>query len=373
MKIVRIEIIPVSVPLKRKIAISFATWEKAEYVITKFFTDEGIVGIGESAPWVPISRESQETVVGIASKHLAPLLIGENPFDIEKIWWKMDTAVPGNGMAKAALDLPLYDIMGKALNVPVYQLLGGKTTESIPLAGGFVGLGPADQMARDTMTWVEAGYRSVRIKAGWGIQKDVESLRKIREAVGPEIKLRVDFNQAYTPPMAIRAIKALEPFDIELAEQPTAWYDFEGLARVTSSVHTPVMPHESLYSIYDAIQLDRMGAGNVFGLKVYRPGGITLAKKLAHYMELRNIPMFVCSSMELAVSTAASAHFAVAFYRNIKYACEMSGPIDLSDDIAEPGFKMEKGVVTVFDRPGYGVELDEKRMKKYGGSTITVS
>ena len=372
MKIVKIEIIPVAVPLKKPVAISFARWEKVEYVITKFYTDEGIIGIGESAPWVPISRESQETVVGITSKHLAPLLIGENPFDIEKIWGKMDTAVPGNGMAKAALDLPLYDIMGKALKIPVYQLLGGKTAESFPLAGGFVGLGPVDQMVRETMHWVEAGYRSVRIKTGRGVRMDEESIARIREAVGPDIQLRVDFNQAYTPPLAIRAIKALEAYDIEMAEQPTAWYDFEGLARVTASVHTPILPHESLYSIHDAILLDRMGAGNVYGLKVYRPGGITLARKLAHYMELRNIPMFVCSSMELAISTAASAHFAIAFYRNIKYACEMSGPIDLKDDIAEPGIKMVKGTVSVFDRPGYGVELDEKRMKKYGGATLTI-
>jgi len=371
MKIERIDIIPVSIPLKRKVAISFITWEKVEYVITKFYTDEGIVGVGESAPWVPISRESQETVVGITSKHLAPLLIGENPFNIEKIWWKMDMVVPGNGMAKAALDLPLYDIMGKALKVPVYQLLGGKTTESFPLVG-LVGLGPIDQMIQETMSWVEAGYQSVRIKTGLGLKEDIGIIKKIREAVGPNIKLRIDANQAYNTPMAIRVIKALEPYDIEIAEQPTAWYDFEGLARVTASVDTPVLPHESLYSIYDAVQLDRMGAGNIYALKTYRPGGITLAKKLAIYMELRNIPMFVCSAIELAVSTTAAAHFAIAFYRNIKYASEMSGPIGLEDDIGEPGIKIENGMASVFDRPGYGVDLDEKKMKKYGGQLITI-
>jgi L-alanine-DL-glutamate epimerase-like enolase superfamily enzyme len=371
MKITRIELIPVTIPLKRKLGISFVTWEKVEYVITKFYTDEGIVGIGESAPWVPISRESQETVIGIASKHLAPLLIGEDPFNIEKIWWKMDTVIPGNGMAKAAMDLPLYDIMGKALKVPVYQLLGGKTAESFPLVG-LVGLGSVDEMIDETMMWVNEGCPSVRIKTGRGIRKDEEAIRKIREAVGPEVKLRVDANQAYQVPEAIRAIKALEPYDIEMAEQPTAWYDFEGLARVTAAVDTPILPHESLYSIYDAIQLDRMGAGNVYALKAYRPGGLTLARKLAIYMELRNIPMFVCSAMELAVSTAAAAHFAVAFFRNIKYASEMSGPIGLVDDIADPGVKIEKGMASVFDKPGYGVELDDKRMKKYGGTPIVI-
>ena len=371
MKIKRIDIIPVSIPLKRKVAISFTTCEKVEYVITKFYTDEGIVGIGESAPLVFISRESQETVIGITSKHLAPLLIGEDPFNIEKIWWKMDTAVPGNGMAKAAMDLPLYDIMGKALGVPVYKLLGGKTVEAFPLAG-LVGLGPVDQMIKETMNWVEAGYKSVRIKTGLGIKEDEEIIKNIREAVGPNILLRIDANQAYTPSMAIRMIKVLEPYDIEMVEQPTVWYDFEGLARVTAAVDTPILPHESLYSIYDAIQLDRMGAGNVYGLKTYRPGGITLAKKLAIYMELRNIPMFVCSAIELAVSTAAAAHFATAFYRNVKYASEMSGPVGLEDDVAEPGIKIEAGMASVFDRPGYGVDLDEKRMKKYGGTTITI-
>jgi L-Ala-D/L-Glu epimerase len=371
MKIKRIDIIPVTIPLKRKVAISFITWEKVEYVITKIYTDEGIVGIGESAPWAPISRESQETVVGLTSKHLAPLLIGEDPFNVEKIWWKMDTVIPGMGMAKAALDLPLYDIMGKAMNVPVYKLLGGKATETFPLVG-LVGLGTVKEMIDETMDWIKQGYRSMRIKTGRGLREDVESIKSIREAVGPEIHLRVDANQAYSAPMAIRVIKALEPYGIEIAEQPTAWYDFEGLARVTAAVDTPVMPHESLYSIYDAIQLDRMGAGNVYGLKIYRPGGVTLARKLATYMELRNIPMFVCSCVELAVSTAASAHFAVASYRNIKFASEMSGPVGMEDDIAESAVQIKNGMASVSDRPGYGVELDEKKMKKYSGATITI-
>lgn len=372
MKIERIEIIPVSIPLKKKVKISFTTWEKVEYVITKIFTNEGIVGVGESAPWVPISRESQETIIGIVSKHLAPILIGEDPFNIEKIWWKMDTAVPGNGMAKAALDLPLYDIIGKALNIPVYKILGGKTTEAIPLVG-LVGLGSIEQMLQEIEEWIQAGYKSLRIKTGKGIKEDVELIRIIREYVGPDVKLRIDANQAYTTPMAIKMIKELEPFDIEIIEQPTVWYDFEGLARVTMSVDTPILPHESLYSVYDAIQLDRIGAGNVFALKTYRPGGLTLAKKLAMYMELRNIPMFVCSSVELAVSTAAAAHFALAFYKNIKFASEMSGPVALEDDIADPGVKIEKGMAIVIDRPGYGVELDENRLKKYGGSGIIVN
>jgi L-alanine-DL-glutamate epimerase-like enolase superfamily enzyme len=371
MKIVKIEIIPVTIPLKKKVAISFTTWEQVEYVITKFYTDQGIVGIGESAPLLFISRESQETVIAITSKYLAPLLIGEDPFNVEKIWSKMDTVVPGNGVAKAALDLPLYDIMGKALKVPVYKLLGGKTTESFPLVG-LVGLGPIDQMIKETMSWVEGGYPSVRIKTGLGVREDEEMVKQIRKAVGPDVRLRIDANQAYTPSMAIRAIKAVEPYDIEMAEQPTVWYDFEGLARVTASVDTPILPHESLYSIYDAVQLDRMGAGNVYGLKTYRPGGITLAKKLATYMELRNIPMFVCSCIELAVSTAAAAHFATAFFRNIKYASEMSGPVGLEDDVAEPGIKIENGRATIFDKPGYGVELDEKKMKKYGGTPIII-
>jgi L-Ala-D/L-Glu epimerase len=371
MKIERIDVIPVSIPLRKKVGISFTQWERVEYVVTKVYTDDGIIGLGESAPWVAISRDSQETVLGIASKHLAPLLIHEDPFDIEKIWWKMDTAVPGNGMAKAALDLPLYDIMGKALGVPVYDLLGGKTVDTFPIVG-MVGLGSNEQMIEDALKWVEAGYRGLRVKTGKGIPEDRKIVSGIRSAVGPDISLRIDANQAYTPSVAIRMVKALEPYDIEMVEQPTVWYDFEGLARVTSSVDTPILPHEALYSVYDAIQLDRMGGGNVFAIKAYRPGGLTLARKLAGYMELRNIPMFVCSAKELAISTAASGHFAIAYYRNIKYACEMTGPVGIADDIAPAGVKIEKGRVSVFDRPGYGVELDEDRMKKYSGPVITI-
>ena len=182
----------------------------------------------------------------------------------------------------------------------------------------------------------------------------------------------VNANQAYTPSDAIRMIHALEPYDIEIVEQPTVWYDFEGLARVANMSDVPILPHESLYSIYDGVYLDRLGSGYVYALKSYRPGGLTLARKLATYMELRNIPMFVASCFELAVSTAASAHFAIAHYNGIHYACEMSGPITITDDIAEPGIIIENGRATVTDKPGFGVELDEERLMKYSVDLITI-
>ena len=373
MEINRIDIIPVSVPRSR--TLSLATYGKLgvgtlDFVLTRVHTDEGIHGVGECPPLPPLSPESQPVVVTMIREWLAPQLLGEDPFDLERIWGKMDFAAPTYPMSKAALDIALHDIMGKALGVPVYRLLGGLYKRKFPLVG-LIGIGTEEEITTDAMKYVEDGYRCLRLKIG--PKRDVENVRALKEALGDDVTIRVDCNQCYSTHEAIRVIKAMERYDIELVEQPTVWWDFKALADVARAVDTPIMPHESCFQISDVKALIDLGAMGVLGLKTYRPGGgLYNARRLLDVAKIMGIPCLFHDDVELGVSLAAATHIIAARGRDIKYRCERSGfPEWISDDVVTPPIKIQGGYAEVPDGPGLGVELDEEKIKKYSAGTIT--
>jgi len=187
MEITRIEVIPVSVPRSRALALSTygALGEEAfDFVLTKVYTDEGIFGVGECPPLPPLSPESQPVIVAMIKNWLAPQLIGEDPFNLEMIWEKMDFAAPTYPMSKAALDLALYDIMGKALKAPVYRLLGGPYRKRFPVVG-LIGIGTEKEVSDAASKLVEEGYEGLRLKIG--PRRDVTNVRALRDTVGDDV------------------------------------------------------------------------------------------------------------------------------------------------------------------------------------------
>jgi len=365
MKITKIEIIPVNIPFYKTLKAAVGDWGVAEFVIVRMHTDAGIVGLGEVPPFIGVSRTSQMAIVEIIKNHIAPVILGLDPFQVEKAWELMDMVAPGNAMASTPIDMAMFDIMGKVLKTPVYNLLGGIYRAKVPIAG-IVGMAPTPQMVRECRKWVDLGARAIRIKIGLGLKQDLKNAAAVRKAVGDRIKLRADCNQAFTRNEAIRVINALEEFGFELIEQPVAWHDLAGMGMVAKAVKPLILPHESLLDRFDALHLIEYGGAGVFGLKLDRPGGFVNLKKVSGLAEISNIPCFICSSIELGISTAASAHAAVS-QRTVKLACEFSGPQMITDDIVRKQIPIVDGFARPWDEPGLGVELDERKMKKYSG------
>ncbi len=372
MEITSVEIIPVNVPRSRVLTLS--TYGRLGtgtlgFVLTRIHTDEGVVGVGECPPLPPLSPESQPVIVAVIRDWLAPRLIGEDPFDIEGIWAEMDRFAPTYPMSKAALDLALHDIIGKSLGQPLYRLLGGTKAGRFPLVG-LIGIGTEEEVSAEAVKFVKAGYTGLRLKIGPG--RDVENVRALRDAVGGDVTLRVDCNQGYSTHGAIRAIRAMERYDIELVEQPTAWWAFGALAKVAGAVDTPVMPHESIYLISDVKALIDLGAVGVLGLKMYRPGGgITNARRLLDMARMLNIPCLLHDDVELGVSLAAASHFIAARHRDLRFKSELSGyPEWIADDVVKDPVSIRDGSVEAPERPGLGVELDEEKIKKYCSGKI---
>jgi len=376
LKINKVEIIPVNLP-KRKV-LSLSRYGKLgegtpfEFILTRVHTDEGFTGVGECPPLPPLSPENQGVVAEMLQRWIVPNIIGMDPFDLEGVWEKMDYWAPTYPMAKASIDMALWDIMGRSLCVPVFKLLGGGSNpKKIPNVA-LIGIDTPAQIAMEGKRLVEEGYTGIRLKIG--PKRDVACVEAMRRAIGEDVVLRVDCNQGYSVREAIKMIMEIEQFNVELIEQPTLWWDFAGLAKVAASVDTPIMPHESLYSMADVKTLIDMDAIGVLGLKTYRPaGGITNVKRILEMARVLNIPTLMHDDLEMGVSLSAASHIIVGCGRSITQKCELSGyPEWISEDIIMNPVKLENGYIAPPNGPGLGFELDEAKIRKYTTGIIKV-
>ena len=375
MKITKVEIIPVDIPRTKVLTLArygnLGMGGMFEFVLTRIHTDEGLTGVGEVPPLPPLSPESQPVIVDVQKKWLVPGILGMDPFETEAIWERMDFIAPTYSMAKAAIDMALWDIMGKSLDMPVHRLLGGSKPEKIPNVG-LVGIDEPEVVAGVAEGFVDEGYHGIRLKIAPG--HDVGCVAAVRDAIGGGVDLRVDCNQGYRTAEAIKMIRDIEPYGVELVEQPTVWWDFNGLAEVAGAVDTPIMPHESMYLLSDVKNLIDAGAVGVMGLKTYRPwGGLTGARRLLEMARVMNIPCLFHDDLELSVSLAAATQIITAYRNVITHRCELSGyPEWMGDDVTTESVRFEKGYVHVPKGPGLGVELDDEKLEKHTKGIITL-
>jgi muconate cycloisomerase len=283
----------------------------------------------------------------------------------------MDFIAPTYSMAKAAIDMALWDIMGKSLDMPVHRLMGGSKPEKIPNVG-LIGIDEPKVVADVAEGFVKEGYKGIRLKIAPG--HDVDCVAAVRDTIGGDVDLRVDCNQGYRTSEAVKMIREIEPYDIEFVEQPTVWWDFNGMAEVAMAVDTPLMAHESMYLLSDVKNLIDAGAVGVLGLKTYRPwGGLTGARRLLEMARVMNIPCMFHDDLELSVSLAAATQIITAYKNVITHKCELSGyPEWMGDDVTTESVRFEKGYVHVPDGPGLGVELDDDKVKKLTKGIITL-
>jgi len=366
MKITRIETIPVGIPLVKSFVTSLGSIKRVDNVVIKVYTDNDIVGIGESpGSDPPFTGETQESIKVTIDKYLAPLLIGEDPFNTERIMSKL-TTIPRNTCAKSGIDMALYDIVGKALEIPVFKLLGGCYRDKIPL-GDSISLKEKDEMVREAINFMKSGLRAIKIKIGsQDPKKDMENVTAIRDALGPNVKIGVDANQGYSPATAVKVLKEMEKCDLQLIEQPVPAWDLEGMARVAKALDTPIMADESVFTIQDAIKVIRMESADIINIKIQKPGGLYNSKKLAAIAEAADVPCFGACLFSTRIATAAAAHF-VASTKNIDYECEIYSDYPepyLKEDIVKTPFRVERGFLEVPKGVGLGIQLDEEKLKE---------
>jgi L-alanine-DL-glutamate epimerase-like enolase superfamily enzyme len=369
MKITRIETIPIRVPLKKEFAIRSGrggAHTVSPFLLVRIHTDEGIVGLGEASCTPRWSGEDQVTGAHLIRTYLEPLLVGENPVDVAQLTQKFRLAFAGNYFTKAAVEMALWDIAGKAAGKPVYELLGGKVREFIPTKWSVSGVEPPQ--ATEIARWAVAqGFGAMKVKVGTDPDRDVARVHAVRAAIGGTIKLGVDANGGWPADAAVSIIERLYEFGIYFVEQPVPPEDVVHLVEVKQAIRVPVVADESVYTLQDAKTLARLGAADVFSIYVGKAGGIGEARKIAEFAQAVGLKCTVGSNLELGVGSAAMVHLAIAT-RGItaeEFPCDIIGPFFYQDDIVRQALPIKPGEARPNAVPGLGVELDEDKVERY--------
>jgi len=328
----KIEVYRVSLDYVEPFRIALGTSTKSENIVVRILTDFGVEGWGEASPSFRITNETPETVINALTK-IGPKLIGMCPFKIEQIIEKMDEVIEGNTSAKAAIDMAVFDIMGRKTRRRVSALLGGYRNEVF--TDITLGIKSPKEMAKDAVKAVRRGFKALKIKVGINPSEDVERVKRIREAVGPEIQIRIDANQGWKPKEAIEVLRKLEKYDVQFVEQPVKAEDIKGLATVRKNSSILVMADETVHSPEDALKVIRAEAVDLINIKLMKSGGIWRAMKIAAIAEAAKVPCMVGCMGESNLGITAAAHFAAAT-KNVQYA-DLDSDLLLKDKLVKKG------------------------------------
>ena len=354
MKIKDINLYHLSVPLKKPFKTALRTVESAEETIVEITTEEGVTGLGEAPPTAVITGDTNQSIRGIIEKKIRPVLIGQKVDSLERMIELVNLAAIGNNSAKAAVDMAVYDLFGKLYNLPLFRLLGGyrnKITSDLTIS-----VNQPAEMSSDAREAVEQGYKTLKLKVGKTMKKDLARVKSIREAVGPEISIRLDANQGWQAKEAVYAIKRMEEegLNIELVEQPVKASDYKGLKYVTDNVLTPVMADESLFSPKDCLKLLEMRACDLVNIKLMKSGGIYNALKINAIAESYGIECMLGSMLEAKVSVTAASHLAAA-KKNIT-RLDLDAPSLLAEDPVQGGIEISGPGIKLPEKPGLGID-----------------
>lgn len=360
MKITSIEIYAIHLPLHVPFVVSYHTYDYMPSVIVKMETDEGIIGYGEGVADEHVTGESLGSVVQILKNTLGPVLIGKNPLEIEKIHELMNKTIYSAPTAKAAIDIACFDIMGKKLNQPVYQLIGGRYHDEFPITH-VLSIAEPEAMAEEAATMLEKGYRSFKMKVGTNVHKDVERIRAVRAKVGDEIAIRVDVNQGWrNSATTLVALNHLRDLNLDWVEQPVVADDIDGMVEIKSKTTLPLMIDEGLRGQREMLEIIQKRAAHKVNIKLMKCGGIYPAVKLAHQAELGGMECQIGSMVESSIGSAAGFH--VAFSKKVITSVELTGPLKFSKDVGNLHYDVP--FIRLTDKPGLGVEVNENMLRE---------
>ncbi|MDI6619755.1 MAG: dipeptide epimerase [Clostridiales bacterium] len=354
MKITDIRVGKVSIPLKKPFKTALRTVTKAEDIIAVVETDAGEAGYGEAPPTAVITGDTIGSIKWVIEDNIKKAIVGMDIDDMEGIMSRIDGAAVKNSSAKACIDMAIYDLFCKAHKIPLYKLLGG--AGNVIETDITVSVNSPDEMAKDAVDYVKAGFNILKVKVGNDSKLDVERLKAVRSAVGGNIKIRADANQGWQSKEAVRTIRTFEDLglDIELIEQPVKAYDIEGLKFVTENVETPVLADESVFSPYDAFRILSMRAADLINIKLMKAGGIHNALKINAMAEANGIECMIGCMIESKLGVTAAAHLG-AGKRNITRA-DLDPVILLAKDPVVGGARFSGSKIMLGDEPGLGIK-----------------
>src|SRR5215813_12366908 len=351
MKIKDVVVSPCEMPLEDKDwKFALASVSAARGCVVAI-TAGGHTGYGY-APAIPHMGSTFE-MLPIEIERFKPIVIGKDAFAIEAILRELDASLVGAYQAKGAIDCALHDLKARALGVPLYNLLGGKTRDKVPVLR-ILALKTPDETAAIAGKLFDQGYRYFKIKVHGDVDEDVARVKAIRERVGDEAHLTIDANQSYTPKDAITAINRMAQYRLDLVEQPVARDDLQGLALVTRSVPVTVEADEGAGTIDEIMTLVSNRIVDAVSLKIQKLGGLRNALAAARICEAGKVKYRLGAHVGTRLGNAHAIHLAAAL-PGVDYACELG---EFSRMFNDPfaGIEVVNGELAVPNGPGCGVE-----------------
>ncbi len=359
LKITSIELFKLNIPFKFPFKISLGTSYEANNILVRINTDKDIYGLGEACSSSRITGDTQSTSWE-AGKHIAKAIKGNDPVAIEARMRDINQAIKGNTQIKSAYNLALYDIIGKYTELPLYKVLGGEkrdifTDYSIGIQEN---LEVAIKKVKEVM---DMGFSTIKLKVGLDKDLDIGLIKTIREEISKTISIRIDANQGWDFPTAIQVLKAMEPYNLEYAEQPLPFWDYENMARLRRTGLVPICADESVFDHHDAFKLASMGACDYLNIKLGKSGGISTALKINAIALSCGIKCMIGCFGESRLGLTAGAHL-VSARPNIVFV-DLDAALMHKEDPIKGGIQYDikkNGKIIIPDTPGHGADVEEE-------------
>lgn len=377
MKIIKIETHVLSNPLEQSFFFSQWAYDERRICVVKITTDQGVFGWGEGYGPADVIQQ------GIAL--LEPILIGKYALENESLWFEMyrktsDFARRSVLLAAiSAVDIALWDIKGKALNLPVSTLLGGQYRKKVvPYATGLYfsqSKTLVDDLVREAKEYVAQGFKAMKMKVGLSLEDDIQHVKNVRAAIGPDIKLMVDSNHAYSLREALELARKIEPYDISWFEEPVSPEFYDQYAQLRQKTSIPIAGGECEYLRYGFLQLLQNKSVDIAQIEICASGGLTEAKRIGSLASTFGVEV-----IPHVWGTGIGFHAALHFTANIEPLPGRLFPPDIyieydrtenaiRDRLTSPAVQMEDGYIDIPQTPGLGIDIDPDALKEF--STVS--
>ena len=353
MKIARVAVHSLDVPLKRPYRIANQTTEAVRIAFVRIEAENGLAGFGSATPVPDITGETFEACIDALENGSS--LAGRDMGEVRELVSTVEALTPATPGARAALDMAIHDLWARLAGRPLVDLLG-RVHRELPTSIT-IGILPLDETLAEADEYIARGFRALKVKIGESFEADMELMLRLREHVGPSIALRADANVGYEPALVERCHARLRALDVEMLEQPSPPARDGELRKLPASVRRWLMADESLHDERDALELAREPRPyGVWNVKLMKCGGIAPARRIARIAAQNGIDlMWGCmDESEIGIAAALHAAFACSATRYL----DLDGSFDLARDPARGGFELVDGRMRTLDGPGLGVEVE---------------
>jgi L-alanine-DL-glutamate epimerase-like enolase superfamily enzyme len=361
-RIKSIEPIAISLPMKKPVKMAGETVSRADNVLVRIETDDGAIGWGEAASAPTMTGETVASMMaGIGL--LAPGLLKREADDFAGASAAMDAQMYGNTGAKAAIEIALHDLVGRATGQPLHALLGGKKRERIPLLA-VIGSGDAAGDVREAQQARGAGYTIFKVKVGVDApEADAERTRAVCAALGRDVLISADANQGFSADEGVHYVRAVADAGLSFFEQPVPAYDLPGMARVAAASRILIGADEGIHSRADIAHHHAAKAASGVSLKAIKLGGVRAVLEAGRLCERLGMNVNIsCKTGESSVASAAALHVA-AVVPALAWGLTITSP-GLAEDVVTDPPRIDHGHIAVLNKPGLGVEVDERRVRR---------